>query len=334
MTVRMRGSVALGGLCLISFLVFLNASPAFSSPEEEPTFRLSEHLTLGIKTQRLIGSHTSYEFGNPEAPYQAPLSRLEFPLDSWWAGGELRVIFPRFSLGAEVLTNVPGDTDGRMKDSDWTDDDRPRVKTIYSEMLCRLQTSYAVGTDIDLKVSDWLCLPEWVDLRPVAGFRYQSLNLLVHDGAQYDLTGLSPPYHIVGNAIDFDQTYYQYFLGMRAGFDLGKYAGRLKLKKLAVRLQVDWAYVDGHNRDHHLLREGVRYTFEDTHGDAWHGLIGLEAGFTEHLSLALEGDFLAISTTGSHRFVNESFGVDEKWSNGVRVWSDQNSLSLKLRYAF
>ena len=154
------------------------------------------------------------------------------------------------------------------------------------------------------------------------------------DGTQWDLTGVLPPFPIVGNSIGFQQNYSQYFLGVRAGLDLGRYAQTVKLKKLLVRLQFDWAYVEAHNQDHHLMREGVRYTFEDTYGDAWHGSIGLEAGLSKRLSLALEGDFLALSTTGSHRFVNQTYAVDLKWSNGVRVWSDQNSLSLMLRYIF
>lgn len=35
-----------------------------------------------IKQKTLINSHTSYEFGNPDPPYQQPLSRLEFPVNS------------------------------------------------------------------------------------------------------------------------------------------------------------------------------------------------------------------------------------------------------------
>jgi hypothetical protein len=39
-------------------------------------------------------------------PIMPPLSRLEFPLDSWWAGVEMRAAFPRFSLGLKALTNI------------------------------------------------------------------------------------------------------------------------------------------------------------------------------------------------------------------------------------
>ena len=82
------------------------------------------------------------------------------------------------------------------------------------------------------------------------------------------------------------------------------------------------------------MREGQRYTYEDTNGYAWHGSIGLRAGLAERLSLAAEADFLTVSTTGSHRLVNPAHDLDVSWSNGVKVWSHQNRVSLLLQYRF
>ena len=187
MAVRRIGGVSTGAAAMLLSIFLAAVPPAFS--QEDRTIKISDHLSFGFKTERMIASQTSYEFGNPFPPYQAPLSRLEFPLDSWWAGATVRASFPRFSMGAEVLTNIASDLDGHMKDSDWTDDPQPDTKTIYGVTKCRLEQSYMVRTDIDLKVSDWLGLPEWFDLRPVAGFRYQQFNLMAHDGTQWDLTG-------------------------------------------------------------------------------------------------------------------------------------------------
>lgn len=318
-------------VCLLVFLLLAMAPPAFPVEEKDRTILLGEHLSLGLKTEYLFKSHTSYEFGNPFPPYHAPLSRLEFPLDSWWGGAELRVVFPRFSIGAEALTNLSREAAGNMKDSDWDDDAQPHVKTIYSESRCRMQPSYMVKTDMDLRISDWLGLPAWLDLRPVAGFRWQNFNLVTHDGFQHYLMEEWPPYPLPGDGIAFEQTYWHYFLGMRAGIDFGK---RLMLKSLATLLQFDWAYVEGHNEDQHLLRAGSRYTYENTYGQAWHGSIGLKAGVAERLYLDLAADFLAVSTSGSHRLVNAPFDMDMTFSHGVRVWSAQNSLSLKLQYVF
>lgn len=325
-----KGAPLLGLCLLVCFLAAVAPRPSHAS-EPDRTIRLAEHLTLGIEVDRFVGSHTSYEFGNPFPPRQAPLSRLEFPLDSWWGGADLRASLPRFSAGVKILTNLSQEADGHMKDSDWDDEEDPGMKTIYSESQCSIKPSYLLVADVDLKVSDWLGLPDWFDPRPVVGFRRQDFNFVTHDGTQWDLTGETDPIPLPGDSLRFQQIYSQVFLGLRAAFDLGAFAG---VRNLTARLQCDWAYVDGHNEDHHLLRAGRRYTYEDTHGDAWHGSFGIEAEPVEHLKIAFEGDFLAISTRGTHRLVNDLFDIDFSWSNGVRAWSDQNRLSLSVRYAF
>jgi len=218
---------------------------------------------------------------------------------------------------------------GRFRDSDWDDEADPRTKTIYSESNARMDPSYLIEGDLDLNVSDWLKLPVWLDLRPVGGFRWQQFNLVDHDGTQW-ATG-EAALALPGDGIRFEQTYRHFFLGMRADFDLGK---RGPLERLTTQIQVDWAYVEGHNQDHHLLRQGERYSYEDTCGQAWHGMIGLKAGLLRHLDLILKADFMKLSTSGTHRLVNAPLGLDLKWSNGVNVWSDQNSLSLMLEYTF
>lgn len=322
---------AFAAACMFLFFSLLLAPPAFCAPEDNLSIQLLDNLSADIKTQYMIGSHTSYEFGNPEPPYQKPLSRLEFRLDSLWVGGGLTAAFPRFSIHAQALTNASEESGGHMRDSDWEDDANPGFKTTYSESQCRIDPSYDVTVDMDLVVSDWLNLPGWFDLRPVIGFRWQDFNFVVHDGTQFDLTGFAPPLPLAGDLLTFEQTYSQYFVGVRTALDPGK---PFKLKSLAVRMQFDWAYVEADNQDHHLLREGNRYTYEYTYGNSWHGSIGLEAGVLEHLFLDLQADFLAIATTGYHRLVNASLGLNRSWSNGTRVWSDQNSLSLTLRYVF
>lgn len=297
--------------------------------KEKGIIPLTEYVTIGLKTRSFFNSHTTYEFGDPDHPATAPLSRLEWPLDSWWMGGELRASFPRFSVGMEMLTNTSRTADGVMHDSDWTDDN-PRVKTIYSQTRCRLSPSYYLTIDADLKVSDWLGLPSWIDLRPLAGYRWQNFNFIAHDGVQWEPPGDPLPYPIEGPAIDFEQTYRQYFAGARASVDLGK---RLFFRKLTALMQADFGYVEGYNKDKHLLR-GERYTFEDTHGHAWHASIGLKGELYSRLTFAVEADFLQVSTTGTHRWVDYGYDMDMSWTTGVNVWSRQNSVAMTLAYAF
>ncbi|MCF8146735.1 MAG: omptin family outer membrane protease [Deltaproteobacteria bacterium] len=316
----------LAGFGLI--LVLLAGTASGETAKEEESF-LGAQWSAGVKIRRLLDSYTSYEFGNPFPPYQAPLSRLEFPLDSWWGGLEGRAGWQRFSLGLEALTSLSSEADGKMSDSDWDDEENPGLRTIYSESYCRIEPSYAIRVDADLRVSDWLGLPSTIDLRPVIGFRWQHFRLVTHDGVQYVLG--EPPMPLPGDGIRFTQTYRQYFIGLKGDFDLTAYA---PLHRFNLALQADWAYVQGENEDLHLLRAGQRFTFENTCGQAWHGLLGLKAGLFKNLTLGLELDFLWLSTTGSHRLQNDAFDIDFTFHHGVEVWSRQTSLSLSLEYVF
>jgi hypothetical protein len=313
--------------CLPLMLLVLAGFPAIAAAETEKPWSAELHV------KRYFGSHTSYEFGNPFPPYQAPLSRLEFPLNTWWAGGEFRRSFSRISAGVEVLRNVSRESDGSFQDSDWDDDARPGVKTIYSESQCRMEPSYMVRGDVDLKVADWWGLPAWFDLRPVAGVRWQRFELVSHDGVQaYPAPGDNPPPDLLpGDGIRFRQTYWHYFLGIRTAYDLGRHIRAPRLKLLG---QLDWAYVDGDNRDHHLLQEGNRMTYEKTRGHAWHASLGLKAGLTKNINAGVEAEYLRIRTKGSHRLVNDLYNIDMTFDHGVKVWSDQMSLMLSLEYLF
>lgn len=169
--------------------------------------------SVDLKFRYALGSHTSYEFGNPLPPYQTPLSRLEFPFDTWWGSLGVRRDFSRFSVGIEGRTNLSRRAESPFLDSDWDDDERPEVKTIYSESLCRVEPSYQFQTDIDLKIADWLGLPPAFDLRPLAGFRWQRLSFIAHDGTQYyPAPGENrSPDPLPGDAIAFEQTYRLFF---------------------------------------------------------------------------------------------------------------------------
>ena len=58
-----------------------------------------------------------------------------------------------------MLAAIPMASDGVMKDSDWSDESRPDVETIYSVSQCRMKPSYITRGDADLKVGDWLGMP-------------------------------------------------------------------------------------------------------------------------------------------------------------------------------
>jgi hypothetical protein len=100
------------------YVVNVSGRPNDRGAEGEKPPASDKPWSAELHVKRYFGSHTSFEFGNPFSPYQSPLSRLEFPLNTWWAGGEVRYRFSRFSAGVEVLGNVSRDSDGLFKDSD------------------------------------------------------------------------------------------------------------------------------------------------------------------------------------------------------------------------
>jgi hypothetical protein len=337
---KQNGQRRLAAIIIKSFIYLMtiwmilgNIAYASAAPKETET--PAKPWSVDLQVKYYFNSHTSYEFGNPNAPYQSPLSRLEFPVNSLWVGAEARrSFFSRFSLGIEALTNIPGDSSGAFQDSDWDDEDRPNVLTIYSESKCRMEPSYDIRGDFDLKIYDWIGLPYWLDVRPLVGIRWQQFNLLTHDGVQYDLAsgGATPPESLTGDGIRFEQTYWHYFLGIRSVYDIGKHIKEISRWKLLM--QLDWAYVEGKNKDHHLLRAGNRLTYENTTGDAWHALLGLKADLTDNISATVIADYLKLETTGSHRLVNDAYDIDYSFNHGVKVWSEQMSITVKLEYRF
>ncbi len=140
---------ALSFLLVLSLSTGLPRVAAAAEGEERP-------WSADLRFKRYFSSHSSYEFGNPYPLYQAPLSRLEFPMNTWWAGGEIRRRFPWFSVGLEVMGSTPMESDRDFKDSDWTMDDDPSIKDIYSEAQCRIEASYMARGDVDLKIADWI----------------------------------------------------------------------------------------------------------------------------------------------------------------------------------
>ncbi|MBI4799342.1 MAG: omptin family outer membrane protease [Desulfarculus sp.] len=314
--------------------------PALALPEavmlEAPP---AEGFYLSPKLRRLVKSHTSYEFGDPDAPRHSPLSRLEFPLDSWWGGLEVGYGHPDYSWRLELMTNISRDTDGKFKDSDWERPHSPGVLTTYSDARSRLKPSLTLDGSVDYSLRQHMRLPKGLDLRPVVGLRYQRYTFETYDGVQitrpegqddWRLDGV-----LGGEYIWFRQEYLQPYLGLRLSYGFEAPKTLSASRRVEIFLQGDWAYVIGDNRDHHLLR-GDRITIEHTTGDAWHLSLGLKVPLGDLAFLGLSGDYLRIRTTGQHDYYagDQEGGGHESWDYGVQVWSDQYSLTLFLEVPF
>jgi hypothetical protein len=169
-----------------------------------------------------------------------------------------------------------------------------------------------------------------VDVWPIIGFRWQRFDIMAYNAIQVKSANewLDPPYEMPGDVLTFNQQYY-------VGYAGAQLRGRIEATKISPpllwTLQGDWGYTEAYNTDHHLLRVGERYTMERTHGDCWHAAFTVEALLTDRIGFGVQADHLQIRTTGTHRWSNAPYGIDETWGDGVFVASRQTWITAFLR---
>lgn len=296
---------------------------------------VEETWSAAPTVKRFFRSHTSYEFGDPFDRRISPLSRLEFPLNSWWGGVRLGALGPRFSFDLELLAALPGQDDiGAMRDSDWENGDHSQVKTTYSESKTRLKQSFNLDAKAGFSLRESLGLPAWLDLRPLLGVRWQRFTFVAHDGWQENMEsdGTWNAMALPGDGIWFRQEYIHAYGGLLLTADLARLGLGRPGHGWRASLQGDLAQVWGQNRDRHLLR-GDRETRETTQGYAWHTALSLHAPLWSWGSLALTGEYMFITSKGDHTW-DDPPTFYEHSDYGVRVWSQQMSLSLALEIPF
>jgi len=317
---------------------YVNGSPGTKTKLSQP-----KNWLFDITMRRYIESHTSYQFGNPDAPHQKPLSRLEWPLNTWWLDMELRRTCPRWSAGGRASFNVARDVVGRMQDTDWENPENTSMMTTYSESYARMRQNYSFRGDVDVNISDWLGLPAGFEIRPLFAFLYQHFTLYDYDGTQWSVGNYghdNQSFGIDGETdvtelpdvwISFKQDYYMYMIGLRGSCDVLKPTRDIKIR---ARGEADWGPAVGYNEDHHLRREGNMFIREKTAGNALYFMLGVDMVFWNTLTVGFTMDYLWIRTLGIHKWINEPLGVNQCWSDGVKVWSDQTSLMMHASYAF
>lgn len=290
--------------------------------------------TIDYRVRPMFDSHTSYEFGTPPgfaAGTYAPLSKLDFDLDSTWHGLQIGLEKPNWRVHFEWLTPIQRDINGNMEDFDWIPAGNLISHTLSSE---RWNDGQMLDLGGEFKFTSSLFnLP--IEIWPAGGFRFQRFDITATDIFQV-VPPLGPVPALAGvDVITFNQQYYQCYFGGQLRTRLW-FAERL----IDVRFQGDGGPAWGYNVDHHLLRDdfipGVfdRFTMETTSGGMWHIGLTVEAPITRRLSLGLQADHMEIRTTGEHRYQQASGGIDRRWTNGVKVKSDQTSLTAFVRARF
>jgi hypothetical protein len=164
-----------------------------------------------------------------------------------------------------------------------------------------------------------------VEFWPTAGFRWQRFDIMCYDGVQvkYQNQWLNPPDQYPGDVITFNQQYYIGYLG-------GQF--RTKIRSVLLTFQADWGYTWAYNIDHHLLRDGDRFTMDATQGNSWHLGFTAEVPLSEQIRFGFQFDHMEIRTTGTHHLQNLPLGEDATWDNGVSVSSNQTSIMAFVRF--
>jgi hypothetical protein len=280
--------------------------------------------TIDYRFRSIANGHTSYEFGMPGG--WTPLSRLHFDLDSNWHGFQIGRQREDWGIHLEYMVPMQRGVQGYLNDYDWM------IPGADFTDLGVTRERWTEGNMLDFG-GEYLLFQNLfefpTDLWATCGFRWQQYNLMCYDGVQYkyDNVWLPNPFRYPGNVIAFDQQYYLYYIGgqLRSSVSMGP------LPPVRLTLQGDWAYTDGRNVDHHLIREGDRYTIEQTHGDTWHLGLTAEAPVRRWLTVGCQVDYQQTRTEGHHRLLNVPMGEDYTWTNGVRAWSDQTWLTAFVR---
>lgn len=285
---------------------------------------------LDYRLRWLTHSHTSYEFGTPEQPPEGwtPLSRLVFSLDSLWHGVGVGWERPGWNLRFEWLTPMQRHVQGDLEDYDWLPPNPDGSFTDLGVMRQRWTDAQMLELAGQFRLLDRpLNLP--LEVWPGAGFRWQRLGLMASDPFQLKEFNVwqEEPWSYYGDVISFKQ---EYFVGYVGGEIRATIEG-WRLPPLQVTFRGDWGWTDGYNIDHHLIREGDRYTKQSTHGDTWRVGLSCETLLRRCLSLGFEVDYLEFATKGRHHLINIPEGQDLTWDHGVRAWSDQTWLTAFVR---
>ncbi len=285
--------------------------------------------TIDYRILRLADSNTSYQFGTPQVNGGwAPLSKLDWSLDSTWQGFNIGFEKPNWTIHFEWLTPMGSEIDGDMADFDWNiDPPQNDPNRLDSHTLSSLRWNDGHMIDLEWKF-------KWenaqTEIWPMLGFRFQRFDMTA-SGINYLVPAYGPlPQYDGVDVITFNQQYYQLYLG-------GQIRRTVCCMGMSIDLtfQGDWAATWGYNIDHHLLRAGGdRFTMENTGGDAYHLGLTAETTLIGRFSLGLQVDHMQIRTTGTHRMDWQSQGYDITWTNGVLVKSRQTSFTAFLRASF
>ena len=304
---------------------------SFTNEDEKAESQVKKEIfSIAIGTEIMWGN-TAYQIGFPVTTPDGtqygghfPLSKLEWPLDTWLAR-----IDARLNLGDSwringVLKKNFSNPSGPMKDSDWLTASNPGRLDVYSESNISEFNTWIFDVDVEwafLKRKSW-------SIYAGLGYQYQKFDYeskLIH---QYSPSGL-PDSEFYGDdrvSITYEITYSMPYVKIGTDF---------KIKdKLTLDGSFAWSpIVKAKDEDHHLLRQnGGIIATGDMDGNSI--MVNLSAKYNFTPSLFLKGGF-----EYSRIYVDgEQYRI---FGNGVQIGtereksdSNQYSFSLAVGYAF
>ncbi|MDD3580511.1 MAG: omptin family outer membrane protease [Desulfobacca sp.] len=313
---------------LFSLVVLLLATVWFTSPtfagealepekkevvsRERGQIWIALGYLTGDVTYQIGGKYKGIWSGVPmQGKVNFPLSELKWPLDllMFTLGGELRFL-KNCELRIAFSKNLT-DEPGKFEDSDWEDESRPQVKTIFGTS----DTAFS-GYILDLGLRYWIIEKQvnhdlaWA-IAPGASLLYQEFSWDGSNLVQYDLT-TGESTRKAGPVIAYKFNLLMPFLEL---------AGKLTYKRLSWLASFAYSpWLTAKDKDFHLLRG--KFIKAKAYGDgikvAWQGRLALSPHWFVHLS----GDWLQFSAEN----MDQNWGLGGTWSIEHKITSSQLSI--------
>lgn len=325
-------------ICCLLFPLVAQAESWDSSTESEPTPLEALQKNVFIH-YGLMNGYTLYRID-----FRGGASELEFPLDTsyWGVGIDLRQKDSpndaKYRARFTATWSVNGDKKaGALKDRDWIDDDIAFHSIAYGSTITQNHPGVDIysesDTDLRATVYDFhyyynLYPKEIVSVGPMAGYMVRKFHYDVHNVNQVGYGPYEPfeNFSWPGRVLEYDVRYSLIYAGL--GIDFGD--------SEAAHFYADIGYspwAKAKDRDDHILREKISEAATD--GYAYVGQAAVDWKFSDRWSLAGQGQYTYIYTTGTQyqSFYGESdtgfiYTVDDTIKSKTLFWS------LAIKYKF
>lgn len=336
--------------CLIIILLLLwpSAVPCAHAEQTAAAAGQSFSGSLGVGVATLNGD-TLYHISSYDTAGNGIESELKFPLQNTLLGLQGGLVVKNakgqdeFAVRLQWFTSM-GSGSGHLQDSDWLtnsfDIQAPPSppnppNSGYPHPGLDIYSTSDVSSKamiIDLRGSYNGWVSDDLNIGPLVGLLYQHFQFDASNVNQVGFGPYAPWYNVstAGPVLTYEVTYTIPYLGAQAGYRFAK----------DFQATIDLAYsplVSAKDTDDHLLR-GKRSTGSTT-GSAYSGSAGIAWSVTGADRIALSGQYLKITTTGTQTqtwYRNDGTIPAGTTYTGIndRIESQQTSLSLLLSHRF